>query len=272
MAIDINKGRAFVQEHGSPLERARLATLLDKAHSTAVPPELHILQNPDGGFPYQLQSGQPSALNHTVLVLEWLTDLGLGDEPVAGGARAFLRARQTYGGIWREDRALQHEELPLWMDPDSTPADVYTTALCASALIGDVATVIQIDRAVTWLQTQQGRDGLLHGFKIQASTVALPVFADLLGEEARPTRRLVAGLGRALTPEWDAGLLAQLLFRLRQAGYGFHTEVVARAWDLLQAAQAADGSFATEEPEGNLAATIRALDIAYSVAQTKSRG
>lgn len=269
MAIDIKKGRAFVQEHGSPIERARLATLLDEARLTTVPPELQLLQNPDGGFPYQLEAGQPSALNHTTLALEWLADLGLDDDPVAGGARAFLRARQAYGGIWREDRALQHEDLPLWMDPDATPADVYTTALCASALLGDDATIIQIDRAVSWLQTQQGRDGLLHGFKIQASTIALPVFADLLGEEARPTRRLVAGLGRALTPEWDAGLLAQLLFRLRQAGYGFHTEVVARAWDLLQAAQIPDGSFTTEEPEGNMAVTIRALDIAYSVARTR---
>lgn len=270
MAININRGRAFVQEHGSLLERARLAALLDGVRPTSVPPELHALQNPDGGFPYQLQAGKPSTLNHTTLVLEWLADFGLGNDPVAGGARAFLRARQTYGGIWREDRVLQHEDLPLWMEPDSTAADVYTTAYCASALIGDLETIIQIDRTVTWLLTQQGRDGLLHGFKIQSSATALPVFADLLGEEARPTRRIVAALGKALAPDWDAGLLTVLLVRLRQAGYGFHTEVVVRAWDQLQAAQADDGSFTSEdEPDGTVATTIRALDIAHSVAQTR---
>ena len=58
---------------------------------------------------------------------------------------------------------------------------------------------------------------------------------EVIDREKEMVRLGAGGLdGRALTPEWDAGLLAQLLFRLRQAGYGFHTEVVARAWDLLQ--------------------------------------
>jgi hypothetical protein len=270
MAIDIQKGREFVQTHGTPIERARLAALLDGLRPAAIPPELHALQNPDGGFPYMLIAGQPSTLNHTAKVLEWLADLGLDNDPVAGGAIAFLRARQTLGGIWREDRMLQHEDLPLWMDPDSTAADVYTTALCGAALFKDETAIIQIDRAVTWLQTQQGRDGLLPGFKLQASAMALPVFENLLGDASRHTRRLVAGLGRALTPDLDGGLLAELLFRLRQAGYGFHTEVVVRAWDLLQASQAPDGSFTSEEPEeAPIAATIRALDTAHSIQQSR---
>ncbi len=271
MEIDIQKGRAFVQAQGSPIERARLVALLDGTRPPSVPPEIQAVQNPDGGFPYELRAGQPSTLNHTALVLEWLHDLGHGDDPAAAGARAYLRARQTLGGIWREDRALQQEEWPLWMDPESTAADVYTTALCGAALHEDDSAIIQLDRAVAWLQTQQGRDGLLHGFKLQASILALPIFAHLLGDQARPTRRLVAGLGQALTAGWDGSLIAELLFRLRQSGYGFHTEVVTRAWELLQQSQAADGSFASEEgPEGVVAATIRALDIAHSIGQRSS--
>ena len=270
MAIDIRRGQTFVQAHGTPLERARLAALLGGARPGDVPPELHALQNPDGGFPYRLQIGLPSTLNHTVQVLQWLDDLRLGDAPVAGGARAFLRSRQTRGGIWREDRMLQqYDDLSPGMDSELTAADVYTTALCGAALIVDDAAIVQIDRAMTWLQTQQGRDGLLQGFKARASAIALPVFEHLLGEEARPTRRLIAGLGHALMPDWDGGMLTELLFRLRQAGYGFHTEVVVRAWDQLQAAQAPDGSITTEEHADTLEATIRALDIAYSVEQAR---
>src|SRR3954447_10657918 len=122
MPIDIRQGQAFVQAHGTPLERARLAALLKEARPTVVPPELQVLQNDDGGFPYQLESGRPSTLHHTALALEWLDDFGLGDDPVTGGARAFIRAHQTPGGIWRENRILHADELPLWMDPDSTAA------------------------------------------------------------------------------------------------------------------------------------------------------
>ena len=262
MRMDLQRARAFVETHGTPIERARLHALLGGGQAT-LPPELAGLQNPDGGFPYGLQIGRPSTLNHTALALGWLVDLGQAEGQVARGAYAFLHSRQTLGGIWRESQDLPQDDLPLWMDPESAVADVYTTALCAATLLDDEQAELALHRAVGWLQTQQGRDGLLHGFRLHASWLAAPVFAQILGDEARPTRRLIAGLGRALTPEWTASMIAEMLSRLLQAGYTPRTEVVARGWELLQGAQEADGSFASEDGvEGAVAATLRVLDVA----------
>ena len=208
-----------MEQHGSPIERARLAVLLGGTAPHDVPPELAALQNPDGGFPYDLQTGRPSTLNHTTLALQWLRDLELGESEPANGAYAFILSRQTRRGIWREAPEILAFNPPLWMDAESVAGDVYTTALCAGALLDHENAALAVDRALAWLQTQQGRDGLLEGFKLHASWLAVPSFAELLGQNARPTRRLVAGLGEALSDEWTPAMLASMLQRLLNAGY-----------------------------------------------------
>lgn len=247
-----------------------MEALLGRGPATEILPELATLQNPDGGFPYGLQAGHPSTLYYTCQVVDWLDDLGQATSPAALAAYAFLRSRQTLGGIWREDQALRRDDLPLWMDPEATAADVYLTALCAATLLRDDDASIGIDRAVVWLQTQQGRDGLLQGFRLHASWLAMPAFAEMLGQEARPTRRLITGLGKALTSEWAASMIAEMLRRLLDAGYSLRTEVVARGWELLQQAQQPDGSFDSEEaPEGAVSATLAVLQVARLLGRSK---
>jgi prenyltransferase beta subunit len=245
--------------------------LLDGTVPRDVPPDLAVLQNPDGGFPYDLQTGRPSSLNHTSLVLQWLRDLQLGESEPANGAYAFILSRQTRRGIWREDPEIRAFDPPLWMDAESAAGDVYTTALCAGALLDHPNAAVGVDRALAWLQTQQGRDGLLEGFKLHASWLAVPSFAELLGLEARATRRLVAGLGEALSDEWTPAMLASMLRCLLDAGYTLRTEVVSRAWLRLQALQQPDGSFAPEdEGESAVSVTLTALGVAHRLANERT--
>lgn len=270
--MDLRRARTFVEDHGTPIERARLVALLDRRWPEVVPPELAALQNPDGGFAYELRPGEPSTLHHTALVLSWLQDLHQGESATADGAYAFLLSRQTKRGIWRESRDLQRFELPPWMDPDSAAADVYTTALCATTLLTHEDAALAVDRGVAWLQTQQGRDGLLAGFKVHASSLAVPAFSDILGQDGRATRRLIAALGEALTPEWTPSMVAAMLQRLLDAGFSQRTEVVARGWELLQTMQAPDGSFASEdESEGPVAITLTVLDVARRLRRPAGR-
>jgi len=261
--MDLERARLFVAQHGTPIERARLHALLDNVAAHEAPPELAALQNPDGGFPFELRTGNPSALYHTAQALDWLRDLGQHGSETARGAYAFIRSRQRRRGLWRESDELRRFELPLWMDPESAAGDIYTTALCGAAVIPSGEGDLAADRAIAWLQTQQGRDGLLQGFKVHASSLAVPVFAHSLGQEARATRRLVGGLGSALGPEWTPPMLANLLRRLLDGGYGPRTQVVARAWEMLQGMQEDDGSFSPgDEPESATAATLLVIGVA----------
>ena len=259
----LGRARTFVETHGTPIERARLLAVLEGITPRDVPPELAALQNPDGGFPYDLRTGQPSTLNHTATVLQWLTELGQGESPTAKGAYAFVLSRQTPRGIWREGPEIRALPIPLWMDPDSAAGDVYTTALCTGILYDHDEAGLAIDRAVVWLQAHQGRDGLLEGFKVHASYLAAPAFAQMLGQEGRATRRLVAGLGEALSDAWTPTMVVGMLTGLLEAGYGLRTEVVERGWQQMQTMQQPDGSFlADDDAESAASLTVAALKVA----------
>lgn len=261
MSIDLATARVFVEANGTPIDRLRLRALLD-GDRPAAPPELQALQNDDGGIALFMSPGLPSALSPTANLLGWLHDLGLDRGDEASRALRFVAERQNNRGIWREPPELQAYNPPPWMDPDSTAADIYTTALCAATLAVFDEDELAVDLAVNWLQSQQGRDGLLAGFRAHSSWIAVPAFVAVLGKETRATRRLVGGLGELLKDDWNGAMLAWLLRSLLDAGYGLATPVVARAWTLLQAAQQSDGSFGAEEGEEPVPTVLQALAVA----------
>ena len=262
----LGRARTYVETHGTPIERARLLALLEGVTPRDVPPELATLQNPDGGFPYDLQTGQPSTLNHTATVLQWLKELGQAESPTAKGAYAFILSRQTQRGIWREGAEVRALPIPLWMDPESAAGDVYTTALCTAILHDHDEASLAVDRAVAWLQPHQGRDGLLEGFKVHASYLAAPAFAEQLGQEGRATRRLVAGLGEALSEEWTPAMVIGMLTWLLEAGYSLRTEVVERGWLQMQTTQQPDGWFPPDDDTESAASlTIAAIKVARQI-------
>ncbi|HEX6287876.1 MAG TPA: prenyltransferase/squalene oxidase repeat-containing protein [Herpetosiphonaceae bacterium] len=267
MAIDIARAQVFVEKYGTPLERARLLGLLDPQRIDRVAPpavaELLALQNPDGGFPFGLVAGRPSALSTTASTLYWLRDLKRSGSAEAQRALDFLSARQTPRGIWREQRSIQQFNPPLWSDPESTAADIYTTGLCAGALAVFADDDLTVDLAVNWLQTQQARDGLMAGFKAHSSWLTVPAFERIFGNEARATRRLIGGLGQILADEWPASMVAWMLQSLLDAGYTTRTALVDRAWHMLQQAQQPDGSFTGDDEEDSVVqTTLAAIDVA----------
>jgi hypothetical protein len=260
--IDLEQARAFVQAQGNEIEQLRLVALVDGVYPAAVPESLAALQNSDGGFPFGLTTGRPSALSPTAYVLSWLRDLRLATSDAAQRALQFIERQQTPRGIWRESADLQAFNPPPWMDSESVAADVYTTALCASTLALLSDNDLPVDQAVAWLQTQQGRDGLLSGFRAHSSWLALPAFVTIYGQETRATRRLVAGLGSILDEGWPASMLAWLLQSALDANYTRRTELVNRAWQLLGASQQPDGSFSLDEGDDPVHTTLQAIDVA----------
>lgn len=260
--MHINSAINFIQIHGDPIAHARVATLLTGQSPAEVPPALVATQNPDGGFAFGGVPGRPSALNDTAQALQALADLRLLDRAAATAALAFIAGRQNRRGIWREGPELAPFDPPLWMVTDSPAADVYTTALCASALAQWGDDLLLVDRAVNWLQSQQGRDGLLQGFRLHSSWLALPAFVEVLEREARVTRRLVGSLGEALRSDWTGAMLASALRSFVAAGYTDRTAVVVRLWELLQTTQQPDGSVMVDESEDAVAATVDALAVA----------
>lgn len=265
MTVDIARARAFVEANGSALDRARLYALMDGVVPAAMPDELRALQNDDGGFALGQIAGRPSALSSTAYVLSWLRDLQLTDSSEAQRAVRYIESQQTKRGIWRERPEIQRYQPPPWMDPESVAADIYTTALCTSTLVLLGGDELAADQAISWIQTQQGRDGLLAGFKAHSSWLAVPAFAQLLGQETRATRRLIAGLGEMLADDWSAGMLAWMLQCLIDGGYTRRTRLVERAWEQLGAAQQPDGSFVGDEGDDPFQATLQAIDVAQRI-------
>lgn len=267
MTIDLARARTFVETNGSALDRARLYALMDGSAPSAVPAELRALQNDDGGFAIGQTPGQPSALSPTAYMLAWLRDLQLVESAEAQRALQYIQEHQTRRGIWRESQIVQQYNPPPWMDPESPAADVYTTALCASTLVVLGGDEIAAEQALSWLQTQQGRDGLLSGFKAHSTWLAVPAFAIVLDQETRATRRLVAGLGELLADDWTGAMLAWMLQSLLDGGYTRRTRLVDRAWAQLQSAQQPDGSFSADEGDDPIQATLQAIDVAQRIEQ-----
>lgn len=269
--MDLDRARAFVHEHGDDVQIARLEALRSRRAATALPPVLVTTQNPDGGWAFGRVAGHPSALHETAQALEAIADLGLLATPAATAGLAFIAARQNRRGVWRESAELASFEPPLWQMPGETAADIYTTALCASTQAQFSDNGLPVDRALAWLQTQQGREGLLPGFKLHSSWLAVPAFVEGLGREARATRRIVAGLGEALNHEWSGAMLAACLYSMLAAGYTTQTRMVARGWEMLQAKQQADGSVTTDEGEDAAEATFQAIAVAWEINREQRR-
>lgn len=251
----------FVQSNPDPVIRARLAALIEAAPAPGEVVELlAAAQNTDGGWPFAGVAGRPSSLYDTCQMLTGLIELDeVGSAPAERG-RAFLLARQSPRGWWRESASLAEFELPLWLDPEAEGALVYTTAVCAGTLAGtdDPADLLAVDQAVGWLQPQVAPNGLLPGYRAFATAWALPAIATVAHRESRTVKRMVGGLGDLLSPDWDAPMLGMLLAGLSQAGLPRATKVVERALQMLTKLQRPDGAWADEHgaPDANLTLQI----------------
>ena len=101
---------------------------------------------------------------------------------------------------------------------------------------------------------QVASNGLLPGFRIHATALAIPALVAVAHRETRSVRRMVGGLGDQLSAEWDAPTLNAVIGSLAAAGFPRATRVIERALPLLSKLQRPDGAWPDEQnqPDGQL--------------------
>jgi hypothetical protein len=111
LRVHVERARAYVLAHGGSREQARLAGILSgERPPKPVVTELEALQQADGGFPWEEQTGNPSSIETTCVVLAQLKDLPpLAGSPMASRAVAYLRRQQQVNGSWQEVAATEHQ-------------------------------------------------------------------------------------------------------------------------------------------------------------------
>src|SRR5438876_412828 len=108
---------AYIQENGDELERARLAGLLGRSRAEPkVARSLLARQNEDGGFPYGLIQGRPSAITATATAMQWMHHLRLLPSYVER-ATGYLLTVQRPDGAWEESPAALRFDPPALIRP-----------------------------------------------------------------------------------------------------------------------------------------------------------
>ena len=261
---------AYVQENGDELERARLAGLLGRSRAEPkVARSLLARQNEDGGFPYGLIHGRPSAITATATAMQWMHDLRLLPSSYVERATGYLLTVQRPDGAWEESPAVLRFDPPALVRPGVPLARTYCTALAASwmaRLLGSRHDAVM--RAAICLRAL--RDG---GWPAEEPAhVTAQVAAALLMVDGPSSAATSAGLDalRRLSPEvWTADRLADSLNALYLAGLPADDLFVAAGLARLLALQRIDGGWSSDDgADRDVDLSLRATGVllAYGVA------
>lgn len=278
MRTYLSRAIAYVERHGSELERWRLRGILGDRHPD--PRVIRVIlskQNEDGGFPYDLIPGRPSSVHHTLTVLSWLRDLrflGRASFPAAGPGRdvegamerivTYLFTTQRPDGSWDENPAVVKFDPPLAVRPGSPLARTATTAQVGYwlALLG-YESDHAVSRALDYLRSRHV-EGRFEGFP-HTTWFALALFARAEGITAKVVEEARASLAATPIDRWDAPQLASMLDCLCEAGVGRWEPLVDAGLQRLLALQSPDGGWGSGD---NLAAvvdtTLHALRVLIS--------
>jgi len=266
MHANLEQAMAYIRQHGSPLELARLhialgkQTTIDEARQ-----QVAALQNPDGGWPYRQQEGQPSSLAATHHALTWLAELGLRNDPLTQRGLDFLITTQQLDGSWRESDQVALLKPPHWMSPENEMANAYLTADSAYHLaVGRDPQLDAVTSACNYLYQLD-----LEEQYPQAIWIMGALFTMAEGEESEVAQATREYLEARLDSQWDASALAWLLNTYLNAGVSAHTSLLTHARALLESAQQPNGSFSSDDGDPfTLDVTIqavRALQMAAGV-------
>jgi squalene cyclase len=295
MPVDLTAAIAYVTEHGTVLEKARLLRLL-----LGVEPgreayqKLLDSQNPDGGFPSRPRPGSQSAVDSTLTALWQFDELGLDDHPAAGRALRFLLAMQQPDGGWDENPALPAHDLPPWIVRGETSTRLYLTTYAAYWLgLFGYAQDDPFRRAAAFIAARQAPTGRIPGYLhnnwlgtsvfllagpshpgyAQYAQKGLEFIASLpLSAAANPDPGATAGhAGFGATADadlsvgaatWEDSQIAWAIDCLTRAGIPPQHPWLAAALAELVRRQAADGSWASADgPAFAASATVSALKV-----------
>ncbi len=257
MRANLAQAIAYIRQHGGPLELARLhAALGERAAVEEARQQVAALQNPDGGWPYRQQEGQPSSLAATHHALTWLAELDLHSDPVSQRGLDFLIATQQPDGSWRESGQIARLNPPQWMAPGNEMANVYLTADSAYHLaVSRDAELEAVTRACNYLYQLE-----LDAQYPQTIWIMGALFSVAEGEASEVAQMAREYLEARLDDQWDASALAWLLNTYLNAGINPTSSLLTRARALLENLQQPNGSFASDDGDPfTLDVTIQAV-------------
>jgi hypothetical protein len=244
MVADLERAHDFVLTHGDAGEQARLHYLWT---GEAVPDPLiaGLLagQRSDGGWP-PFWAPDYSGLDATCFRLARADQIGVSRRDARlRRARHFLAARQRVDGSWEEEEAAG-THAPPWARPGDPAARLYLTANCGFWLAVSGETPANANQAALFLQEQVDDHGHLPSF-LHTHWLAAGLWL-AVGHPALAERTL-AYLATRLQDDTPAGTLSWLLTALDRAGLPTAHPLMQQAATLLEAAQAPDGRWTSED-------------------------
>ncbi len=261
MSNYLAKAIAFIEENGDEVERARLAGLLGRARpEPKIVRTLGIRQNEDGGYPYGMIPGRPSAIISTTAGLQWMHDLHLTFTGFVERAVVYLLSVQRPDGAWEESPAVIKFDPPEHVRPGRAAARPYCTAIVTYwfARLGAPGHDA-VARASAYLRVQRN-DGWPTDEPVLTSVWVTAALALVDGV----TSSIVSAGEHALSllpPEaWTAERLAELLGAFAGARFAVDDPLVSWAIRRLRAAQRADGGWASDQTvDRDVDLSLRAL-------------
>ncbi|MGH2398265.1 MAG: prenyltransferase/squalene oxidase repeat-containing protein [bacterium] len=247
MSNYLSRAIFYIEENGDELERARLGGLLgrDRPDPKATR-ALLTRQNEDGGFPYQMVPGRPSAITATAAALQWMADLRVLRTPHAERAVAYLLTEQRPTGSWEESPALMKFTPPPLARPGDLAGRAYATALSAfwlSRLLGHRHEGVQ--RAFGFLRKIRD-DGWPDDEPVQVSSLVTSLSALVDGPASSLAAAGVDALARRASDAWSADRLADVFGALYAAGFAGDVPLVAWGLRRLMGLQQDEGGWSSE--------------------------
>jgi len=150
----------YVLRNGNAFHKLKMAHILGlNGDRQQLVDELRSLQNEDGGWPWQLVTGNPSGVSDTAKVLELLSCVGLdGASSTIKKGIFFLLAQQHRDGGWSESPELQGI-IPRDWTWVSTRHSGYQTADVVNALVEVGYRGEEMGRAIGFLRSTQNEEG-----------------------------------------------------------------------------------------------------------------
>jgi len=242
----LSAGIAYIEENGDEFERARLAGLLGRAQpESKIVRTMSIRQNEDGGYPYDMIPGRPSAITSTVTGLQWMDDLRLIPQggPFVDRAVGYLLSTHRPDGAWDESPAVLKYNPPTYSRPGSKGARLHCTALVTywlARLVGPSHDTVV--RGAKYLADQRG--GGWPGDVPVETVVEIVAAAAIVG--GTMTSIATEGL-KVLSQEapevWTAEVLAEMLSAFACTSLTRNHALVASSVERLRAQQRADGGW-----------------------------
>ncbi|MEW6232019.1 MAG: prenyltransferase/squalene oxidase repeat-containing protein [Chloroflexota bacterium] len=151
----------YVRDNGNSYEKLYLAVGLSQRVDRGLIEELLALQNPDGGWPRELEKQMPSGVTRTSRVLELLLKVWLDkNSPIATNAIHFLLASQRADGGWSENPELSKfvPKDEAWVS--TTYSMTYATADVVNALgKAGYSGHPSVQKAIAFLHKTQNEEG-----------------------------------------------------------------------------------------------------------------